>query len=445
MLRSTNHIALRTAFIYLIGAELWIIWSDLLIWRDPQSGHQYIFNTEVLKGTLFVLVTSVALYLVLRYQFRLRQQAERQMQFQANILQHVSDAIFVVDFERRIQTWNPGAERIYGWRADEVIGKPLREMLKPLYPESTLEEITAVFAEKQTWIGELIQHRKDGTPLYIVANASYLRDEAGKPIGIVTVNRDVTDQKLLAKEVQEKEKLSNALENERRVQEIRTRFMRMISHEFRTPLTIINTSYDMLKTYYDRMTPEQRNQRLDNIAEQVTHLRDLMGEVSLLLSTDPLLPNFAPTEFDFVPYCEDQITEIRRACETHTLNLLLNCDSASLHADSKLLRHVLNNLLYNAIKYSPDGSPVTVTVDVEEEHTLVLRVKDVGIGIPDVDCAHIFEPFYRATNVDETPGSGLGLAIVKQIVDLHQGSIDVESHLGQGSTFTVKLPLSQAA
>ena len=445
MMRSTNRIALRTAFIYLIGAELWIICSDLLIWHDPRSGHRYIFNIEVLKGTLFVLVTSVALYLVLRYQFRLRQQAERQMQFQANILQHVSDAIFAVDFERRIQSWNPGAERIYGWRADEVIGKPLREMLKPIYPETTLEEINAVFAEKQTWIGELIQHHKDGTRLHIVANVSYLRDEAGKPIGIVTVNRDVTDQKQLAKEVLEKERLSGALENERRVQEIRTRFMRMISHEFRTPLTIINTSYDMLKTYNERMTSEQRNQRLDNIAEQVTHLRDLMGEVSLLLSTDPTMPNFAPTEFDFVPYCEDQITEIRRVCETHTLNLVLNCAAAPLHGDSKLLRHVLNNLIYNAIKYSPEGSPVTVTVELEQEHTLVLRVKDVGIGIPEVDCVHIFEPFYRATNVDETPGSGLGLAIVKQIVDLHQGNIDVQSRLGQGSTFTVKLPLSQAA
>lgn len=438
-----NCIALRTALIYLVGAELWILLSDWLVWRNTGVEHQYIVNAEVLKGTLFVLVTSIALYMVLRYQLRLRLKTETQAQYQANILQHVSDAIFVVDFERRIQSWNPGAERIYGWRADEVIGKPIRDMLKPVYPEATLEEISAIFEAQQTWIGELIQHHKDGRPLHIVANASYLRDETGKPIGMVTVNRDVSDQKRLEKEILEKEKLAVALETERRVQEIRTRFMRMISHEFRTPLTIINTSYDMLKTYHDRMTPEQRHQRLDNIAEQVTHLRDLMGEVSLLLSTDPTMPNFIPTELDFVPYCEDQITEIRRVFETHTLNFVLNCQSAQLKADSKLLRHVLNNLIYNAMKYSPDGSTITVTMDIVGQ-TAVLKVIDQGIGIPEADCAHIFEPFYRASNVNDTPGSGLGLAIVKQIVDLHQGKIEVQSQVGAGTTFTVTLPLSAA-
>jgi PAS domain S-box-containing protein len=438
-----NRIALRTALIYLIGAELWILLSDWLVWREAEVEHHFFVNTEVLKGSLFVLVTSVALYLVLRYQLRLRHKSEAQSAYQANILQHVSDAIFAVDLDRHILTWNPGAEQIYGWRADEVIGKPIREMLRPVYPDMTVEEINAVFQEKQTWIGELIQHHKDGHPLHIVANVSYLRDDTGKPIGMVTVNRDVSDQKRLEKEILEKEKLTVALETERRVQEIRTRFMRMISHEFRTPLTIINSSYDLLKSYNDRMSPEQRMQKLDNIAEQVTHLRDLMGEVSLLLSTDPTMPNFAPTEFDLVPYCEDQITEIRRACDTHTVNLLLNCDSARINGDSKLLRHVVNNLIYNAIKYSPEGSPITVTLEVDR--TAVLRVKDLGIGIPDVDCARIFEPFYRATNVNDTPGSGLGLAIVKQIVDLHQGKIDVQSQVGVGTTFTVTLPLMTTA
>ncbi len=436
-----NRIALRTALIYLIGAETWILLSDWLIWRDTAAEHRYFLNAEVFKGTLFVVVTTAALYLVLRYQLRLRHKTEAQIAYQASILQHVSDAIFAVDLERHILTWNPGAERIYGWRADEVIGKPIREMLRPVYPDMTVEEIYAVFQEKQTWIGELIQHHKDGRPLHIVANVSYLRDETGKPIGMVTVNRDVSDQKRLEKEILEKEKLTVALETEHRVQEIRTRFMRMISHEFRTPLTIINSSYDLLKSYNERMSPEQRMQKLDNIAEQVTRLRDLLSEVSLLLSTDPTMPNYTPAELDFVPYCEDQITEIRRVFETHPLNFVLNCQSAQLKADSKLLRHVLNNLIYNAMKYSPDGSPITVTIDIMGQMA-VLKVADQGMGIPEADCAHIFEPFYRASNVNDTPGSGLGLAIVKQIVELHQGKIDVQSQVGVGTTFTVTLPLS---
>lgn len=442
---ANNKIALYTALIYFAAALGWIIISDYLVFLGQAHSGYHLITAEVAKGSVFVLTTSIGLYLVLRYQLHRRRHAEAQLEYHSNILQNVSDAIIAVDFDYRIQSWNPGAEAMYGWRADEVMGKVLGDLIKPSYDGMSREQVIAEFQRDGAWQGEALHHRRDGTPIHAITHATYLRDSAGKPIGIVAVNRDVTDQKRLQKEMVEKEKLFVALENERKLQEVRTHFMRMVSHEFRTPLTIIHTACDILGGYYDRMTDQQRQDRLDNIAEQVVHLRDLLNDLSVLLNTDSAQPDFTPAEVELVTFWENQIAEIQRGIGgTHTLQPIVNCSSVSLKLDTKLMRHVINNLVFNAIKYSPSGSSITVSLE-DVGGQLIFKVADQGIGIPPAEVERIFEPFYRAGNVEGVPGSGLGLAIVKQIVELHEGEITVDSRLGEGTTFTVKLPLKHAA
>jgi two-component system sensor histidine kinase VicK len=435
-----DRIALRTALIYGVAALSWILFSDLALLAEQGRHQVQIISTEIVKGFVFVLLTSAGLYLMLRYQLGKRQRAEAQLQYQSDILRNVSDAIIAVDFAYRIQSWNLGAEATYGWNADEALGQNLGALLKPFYPSSTREAVITAFEQNGTWRGTVIHQRRDGKPVYVVANVSYLKDDDGKNQGIISVNRDVTDQKRLETEVIEKEKLFVALENERKIQEIRTRFMRMVSHEFRTPLTVIQSAHDLLTTYADRLTAEQRQQRLASIAEQVHHLRDLLNEVSLVLNTDSTQPNFDPAEVELVSYFESQIAEIQRSIgETHSLRFIPRCQTAHLSVDAKLMRHVINNLVFNAVKYSPLGSSITFSVAANNGY-VALQVVDQGIGIPEPDIERIFEPFYRAANVGRAPGSGLGLAIVKQIVDLHQGTLEVTSRVGEGTTFTVKLP-----
>ncbi len=235
--------------------------------------------------------------------------------------------------------------------------------------------------------------------------------------------------------------MERALANERELSEMKSRFVSMVSHEFRTPLGIITSSAEILEAYLDRLSPDDRKRNLRDITEATQQMARMMEEVLLLGRVEAGKITCRPAPLDLGGFCAKLVDELVSATGGRC-PIALRCrpDLGPATADEGLLRHILTNLLNNAVKYSPAGNPVEFTVDTCDSYA-IFRVRDRGIGIPEADQRQLFQVFQRGHNVGETPGTGLGMVIVKHCVQLHGGRLAFESREGEGSTFTVALPL----
>jgi len=260
-------------------------------------------------------------------------------------------------------------------------------------------------------------------------------DGSKQPTGIVCSLRDISDRKQLEAE------LRQALENEKEFSALKTRFVSMASHEFRTPLATIQATCDMLRNYMHKMSPEQVAGRFEKIQAQVKHMAIMLDDVLTLGRLQDGRMEFNPVEIEVKDFCREIVEEVR-GLHGSTHELIYRSPDASVVArlDKKLMRQIVTNLLTNAVKYSPQGSAIQCDL-AEEDGWLLIRVTDSGIGIPEEDQKHLFTPFHRAANVGEVSGTGLGLAITKQGVELHGGAITCQSTLGVGTTFTISVPI----
>jgi signal transduction histidine kinase len=239
--------------------------------------------------------------------------------------------------------------------------------------------------------------------------------------------------------------LGKALNTERELGELKSRFVSMVSHEFRTPLGIIMSSSEILRSYQDRLSADKKGEHLNDIFQSTRRMGDLIEEVLLLSRVEAGRLGCKPELLDLVDLCRRLSDETLSATQQRCPIVLKENGSLSgARADEALLRHIFSNLLSNAVKYSPQGKPVELLVERHGTNA-VFVVRDRGIGIPDADLKLLFQPFHRARNVGEAPGSGLGLVIVQRCVDLHGGSIKLESTEGVGTSVTIRLGLFAAA
>lgn len=240
-----------------------------------------------------------------------------------------------------------------------------------------------------------------------------------------------------------KEDLARALSQERELNELKTRFVSLVSHEFRTPLGVTMSAVELLRHYRERISGEQYDELLMDIHSATLQMSRLMEQVLLLGRTEAGKLALNPAPLDLPDLCaklvDEGLSATNRRCP---VNLAAEGDFGEACMDSALLRHIISNLLSNAVKYSPQGSVVDFRLHREGDDA-VLTIQDHGIGIPKEDQVRLYEAFHRASNVGETPGTGLGLLLVKRCVDLHHGSIQLTSGAGEGTTFTVRLPLKK--
>lgn len=241
------------------------------------------------------------------------------------------------------------------------------------------------------------------------------------------------------------EELQRALANERHLGELKSRFVSMVSHEFRTPLGITMSAVELLRNYLDRLSPGKRIELLEDIYRSTLRMSGLMEQVLVLgrVEAGRLTCHNAPV--DIASLIESLIDETRSASHQRcNVEFRTVGELRTAQGDESLLRHIFANLLSNAIKYSPPDSVVHLTV-TREDNFARFEVRDPGIGIPAEDQVRLFEAFHRGTNVGQTPGTGLGLLIVKRSVELHHGRLEFSSIEGQGTTFRVLLPLFDPA
>lgn len=240
-------------------------------------------------------------------------------------------------------------------------------------------------------------------------------------------------------------KILNAWEQEQELNLLKSSFISMASHEFRTPMTTIRTSVELLQKFDHELTNQKRDDYFERIKAAISQIIHLLDEILLLGSGEAGGLRYQPKPLDLEKFCAELMEDLRFSHSQHyTITAECEGDCSIAVMDAALLWHILTNLLSNAIKYSPTGGSVRFSL-MCQSGTATFRVQDHGLGIPLKDQSHLFETFYRCSNVGKIQGTGLGLAIVKKCVDLHQGDIQVNSELGKGTMFTVTLPIQPSS
>jgi signal transduction histidine kinase len=297
-------------------------------------------------------------------------------------------------------------------------------------PQEVFREMWSTLERGKIWSGELHNRRKNGENFIENAVIAPVVDEHGRPTHYVAMKEDVTTQRrtiaLLAKE--------------REVSEMKSRFLSVTSHEFRTPMSAALGSVELLANHLERLAPEKRRELLDRITTSLHRMTEMLDEILLLNRIDAKRVEVKLAPQDLRPLVEGIIEEARVGDRgSHRFELQVEGDPQGFVTDANLLHHILANLLSNAVRYSPAGQPVTVQLAMDGAGAR-LAVTDRGIGIPPADLARLFQPFERGANVGNIKGTGLGLSIVKRMVELLGGTIAVEAPAEGGTRFAVLLP-----
>ncbi|MBO3458298.1 PAS domain-containing sensor histidine kinase [Aetokthonos hydrillicola] len=270
---------------------------------------------------------------------------------------------------------------------------------------------------------------------WLACRAHVFYDEAGNPIRKIGNTQDISD-------VYDLLRLRKQLEKEKELNELKSRFIAMISHEFRTPLSTIISSSELLEHYRHKWSSEKQITHLHRIQIAVKRMTQILDDILVLGKEAVAKLDFSPVPLDLVEYCLTLVEQLQPNVENERkIAFSSQHESMQCLMDEKLLGHILSNLLSNAIKYSQNCSTIQFTFKTQSGKAR-FEIQDQGIGIPPEDLAHLFESFYRGTNVGNIPGTGLGLAIVKKCVDIYHGEITVTSELGVGTTFCVTLPFT---
>lgn len=359
---------------------------------------------------------------------RLRETAISRDHFN-HVIASLSNALIVVDRQGTIDTANAAACAAFGRREDELLRRGAGEVLPPAVASLMGED--GGDGEVET---ELTDGDGERTPMLF--SAARLPEREG---GWVIAGTDITARKLAEGEIR------RALDRQIELNEIRTRFVSMTSHEFRTPLATIQSSAELIRDYGDRLSREERRDLIDTITTAVKRMAQMLEDVLLIGRADSGRIEFRPVPVQVEEFCRLVAEEAARAAagddrQSPRLKVSAHSHGTVASLDEGLIRHMIGNLVSNACKYSSAGDEVELTVECSGD-VVQLIVEDHGIGIPAEHLPHLYEPFRRAANVGGIHGTGLGLAIVRRSVELHHGRIEVSSQPGRGTRFVVTLPL----
>jgi PAS domain S-box-containing protein len=319
-----------------------------------------------------------------------------------------------------------------GYSRQEVLGRASPEFklwVDPSERESVWETMRTVGSVRQKecrWL------TRAGEPVTILLSAEIIKFQNAPHV--LSLALDITQRKRAEVE------LLKALEREKELSQLKSNFVSMVSHEFRTPLGIIQSSAELLRDFLDRMPLAERREQLDSISKNTHRMAGMMEEVLVLSRLEAGKLDFQPAPLDLNLFYRRIVDEVLSATSRRcSIELALNSIPAEAQADERLLGYIFTNLLSNAVKYSEAGTAVHFFL-ARDGRDAVCVIRDKGIGIPPEDQRQLFSAFHRGSNVGTRPGTGLGLLLVKRCADLHGGKVQLESQLGEGTTVTVRFP-----
>ena len=382
-------------------------------------------------------------------------------------------SILITDINGNIEYTNPKFTEVSGYGYNEAIGQNSRILSSGKHPKEFYSNLWETILSGKNWSGIFNNKKKTGELFWESVIISPIKNEDGKIMNFVGVKEDITEkiekeielgkyrehlERLVEERTEELDQLNRdlidqlqkqkeledqlniALSKEKDVNELKTRFIATVSHEFRTPLASLLSSSQMIQRYSKRWGEEKLTEHYNRISSTVNYLTNLLDEVLTISRTDReiITNNPEPVEIEdlFNSYFED-IRSI--LTEKHEVLFINKCDIRKISIDKKLLRQIMVNLLTNSIKYSPDGGKVELIIH-NKNGKLFVKVSDQGFGIPEDEIRYIFEPFYRSKNSLGIQGTGLGLNIVKRCCEILRGEISVNSKIKEGTTFNISIP-----
>jgi PAS domain S-box-containing protein len=431
---------------------------------------QHLFSVFIVAmTTLFVL-----------YVKRLSRSIEAEKHQVTALFEHATEGIVLTDGKGKIVLLNPAALHLFEYAREDLLGQPVEQLIPNRFHHQHINDREGFYENPgNRTMGhgrDLFARKKDGREFPVEVSLSYYTQKGG--LFVIAFIVDITARKQSEKELLERktqlekitddirrlnaelegkveertlilrealqeleksqQELHEALEKERELSEIKSRFVSMASHEFRTPLSTVLSSAALLSRYTKEDQQTFRDRHIRKIKDSVKHLNDLLEDFLSLGKLEEGKIGAEAAPFEVKEFLEEVVEEMRSlAKEGQTIRYELNGGNHFV-SDKRLLKNILINLLGNAVKFSPEGA----TIDLSVTHTagsLTLAVRDQGIGISPEDQEHLFSSFFRGGNAVNIEGTGLGLHIVKRYVDLLQGTIRLESTLGEGTVVTIEL------
>ena len=358
-----------------------------------------------------------------------------------------STPIFGIDHIGLINEWNQASQKVTGYQKEEVLGIHWKTFTPAKSEKKASSVLNLVLEGKQTENFEFSIFSKDKNQVILLVNSSARRDTHGKITGVLAVGQDITElvgyrNELEIKVKERTVKLNQALEKQKELNELKSKFVSTASHEFRTPLTAINFAAGSIKKYWGKMEPNLVEKKLYKIENQVLHMTRLLDDVLMVGQAGAGELKNNPTDVYLGDFINEIIEEVSISREqSHQIDVLDPEDlkKNTVFIDKKLGRNIFINLISNAVKYSANSKKIVIQFSSNKKY-IIISVTDFGIGISNTELKTIFNPFSRGKNVDLIQGTGLGLSIVKEAITAMQGKILVKSSIGKGTTFITKLP-----
>jgi len=362
------------------------------------------------------------------------------------LFEYATVGILVISANGRIELANPCIERLFGYKKAELIGQLIEILIPEAFRHQHVHHRDGYFnrpkARPMGYGLNLFARKKDGFEFPVeISLGNYQLDHQEMAVAFVT---DITESKRSQEELEARVKertleLTHSLEREKELNDMKTRFVSMASHEFRTPLSAILSSLSLIDSYSKEEHQEKRKKHIDRVKSSVKNLTAILNDFLLLDKAEQGKLEINKEELNLFEFAGDIIEEvngIRKIGQQITVN---QTGENKIFQDKKILRNIFLNLLSNAIKYSPEESVIHFSIEIK--HNLVsVQVRDEGIGIPEDEQQNLFGKFYRASNVNNIQGTGLGLNIVKRYVELLDGTISFTSKQGFGTTFIIEFP-----
>jgi PAS domain S-box-containing protein len=403
-----------------------------------------------------------------------------------SLFENATEGIILTNSKGEIVLVNPAAQYMFGFKSEELIDQRIEVLIPPRFRENH-ENLRKEFyqAPQNRTMGhgrDLYARKKDGTDFPVEVSLSHYRRD--KELFVIAFIIDITFRKEIEQNMirQQKElekvtndvrklnleletkveertvilkealmkleqsqiELSDALDKEKQLNEIKSRFVSMASHEFRTPLSTVLSSASLLSKYTDSADQEKRDKHIHRIKESVRLLNDILEDFLNLGKLEEGKVAVNPGEFDLRDLIEDTTEEMLGLLKKDQHFTYEHKGTTGAFSDKKLLKNILINLIANAIKFSDEGLPIIINSEVQNGKAEI-SVTDRGIGIPPEDIEHLFSSFFRGRNATNIQGTGLGLPIVKRYLDLLGGEIHLQSKLNEGTKIIFNIPINHPA
>jgi PAS domain S-box-containing protein len=366
--------------------------------------------------------------------------AENEIANQYNFLKTLLDTIpipiYILDDKINFTDCNEAFLKYSGKEKADLIEQSFYSLIEDDAKKDFMQQRNQLFSDKKFLTFEERLFASSGSPKDLIFFESTFQSASGKTAGIVGVILDITEIK------ESERKTLSALSKEKELAELRTKFFSHASHEFRTPLTTIQSSVELISMLNPRLSVQENNPHVEQIFTSISYMQELLDDILTINKADtgkfianPELLNL----FEFINSLKEEIENNDRL--NHQINLTCDNKNQTIVGDKKTLRLIFSNLITNSIKYSPSQSTINIKIYQSDSH-IAIRITDNGIGIPKEEQNHIFEPFFRASNAGDVKGTGLGLSLVKKLVDQHKGTICFSSVPNKETEFIVSLPMN---